>query len=422
MSGDDTGEDSPDETALEDPDEDALVERVDGAEEALAAAKTESDLDDVEARLADVEARLDDATLPVPDDDEDDQAPADRIESRLSELRDRLEAERGPYLRAVTEALEDREETITDAEWTEAGQQEVVQAVEAFLASLGEIDGVTAGTDVTVDDDGPAAIATAVNSVRTTLAERQLDPDDDAETIEALLDASETLAEGLETAEVWDDLTIREQLDAEGFYDVLDAKNRKDFPPEWNAVKLYEKAGEIEPILTVLERFESDFMEDNALDALEHVAPVEAFDAVHQLAQRRNKQAVRILGRIGDERACDTLEDFLGGGDTKLELETLQALGMIGDEESTQAVANRLVADSAEVRSVAARALGLIGDTRAIEPLADVLADDEADEVRASAAWALVAIGTQRALDEAAQYADDRSYLVQAEAEKAVST
>jgi hypothetical protein len=419
MSGDDTGEDPPDDATT---DEDALVEQIDDAEEALAAAETESDLDDVEASLDAIESALADADLPVPDDDEDDEAPADRIESRLSELRDQLEAERGPYLTDVTEALEGTEETIADSEWTEAGQQDVVQAVEAFLGSLDETDSVTAGADVTVEDDGSAAAAAAVNSVRTALAERQLDPDDDAGTIEALLDASETLADDLEAAEVWDDLTIREQLDAEGFYDVLDAENRKDFPPEWNAVKLYEKAGEIEPILTVMERFDSDFMQDNALDALEHVAPVEAFDAVHQLAQRRNKQAVRILGRIGDERACDTLEDFLGGGDTKLELETLRALGMIGNEESTQAVADRLVADSSEVRSVAARALGLIGDTRAIEPLADVLADDDADEVRASAAWALVAIGTGRALDEAAQYADDRSYLVQTEAKKAVGT
>jgi len=410
MSGDDTGED---------PDEDALVERIDDARDELAAAETERDLDDVEASLDAIESALADADLPVPDDDEDDEAPADRIESQLSELRDEIEAQRGPYLADVTEILEDTEGTITDSEWTEAGQQEVAQAVEALLASLDETDGVTAGADVTVDDD-PAEVAAAVNDIRTALEGRQLDPDDDAGTIEALFDASETLADDLEAAEAWDDLTIREQLDAEGFYDVLDAESRKDFPPEWNAVKIYEKAGEVEPILTVLEQFESDFMEANALDALEHIAPVEAFDAVHQRAQRRNKQAVRILGRIGDERARDTLEDFLGGGDMKLELETLRALGMIGSEESTQAVANRLVADDSEVRSVAARALGLIGDTHAIDPLADVLADDDADEVRASAAWALNAIGTQRALDEAAQYADDRSYLVQAEAEKAV--
>lgn len=421
-STEDDADDSPEVEADEsNPDEDALVDRLDDAEDDLEAAQTEADLDDVEAVLDAIESALEETDLPVPDeDDEDEESPADRIESRLTELRSDLEAQRGPYLADITDSLEATEGEITGAEWTEAGQQQVAEAVGSFLASLDEVEEVTLGEAVTVeDDDGPEEAATALADVRETLAGRDLHPDADGETIRVLLDASETLAGDVEDAEVWGDLTIREQLDAEGFYDVLDPESRKDFPPEWNAVKIYEKAGEIAPILTVLERFESDFMEENALDALEHIAPVEAFDAVHQRAQRRNKHAVRILGRIGDERACDTLEDFLGGGDVKLELVTLRALGMIGSEESTQAVADRLVADDPEIRSVTARALGLIGDTRAIDPLADVLAEDGADEVRASAAWALNAIGTERALEEAAQYADDRSYLVQSEAEKA---
>jgi HEAT repeat protein len=270
------------------------------------------------------------------------------------------------------------------------------------------------------DPEGDAeAAATALATAREELAATDLHPDDDAAVIEALVEAADALAAGLEAAEVWDDLTVREQLDEQGFYDVLNPENRKDFPPEWNAVKIYEKAGDVEPMLLALETFESDFMEENVLDALEHIAPVEAFDAVHERAQRRNKQCIRILGRIGDDRACETLVDFLGGGDVKLELVTLRALGAIGSEETTQAIANRLDADNPEIRSVAARALGMVGDTRAVEPLADVLADDDADEVRASAAWALNAIGTERAREEAAKYADDRSYIVQAEAEKA---
>jgi HEAT repeat protein len=71
------------------------------------------------------------------------------------------------------------------------------------------------------------------------------------------------------------------------------------------------------------------------------------------------------------------------------------------------------------VRSRAARSLGLIGDTRAVAPLADVLDDDESDTVRASAAWALVQIGTEDALEAAAEYADDRSYIVEQEASAA---
>ena len=45
--------------------------------------------------------------------------------------------------------------------------------------------------------------------------------------------------------------------------------------------------------------------------------------------------------------------------------------------------------------------------------------EDDSNSVRASAAWALNQIGTESALDAARDHADDRSYLVQTEAEKA---
>ena len=395
-------------------DADAMEARLDEAAEALEAAETEADLDGVAKQLDAVEAALEEADLPEPD-DEGEENPAERIDGRLSELRDDLEDARGPYLEDATSILEDAEGTLTDSEWTEDGEDAAVAAVGAFLETANE----TAGLELAAEGETPEEVAEDLAADRETVAGLDLDPDEDAETIEGLLEAAETLEADLEDAEVWSDLTVREQLDAEGFYDVLDPENRKDFPPEWNAVKLYEAAGEVEPILLALETFESDFMEENILDALEHIAPKEAFEAVHERAERRDHQAVRILGRIGDERACETLEDFLGGGDVKLELVTLRALGAIGNTESTQAVADRLVADSADVRSAAARALGQIGDTRAIDPLADVLADDDADEVRASAAWALNQVGTERALEVAADYTDDRSYIVQAEAEKA---
>ena len=395
-------------------DADAMEARLEEAAEALEAAETEADLDAVAEQLDAVETALEAADLPEPD-DEDEESPEDRIEGRLSELRDDLEGARGPYIEDVTAVLEDAAGTLTDAEWTEDGETAAVAAVGTLLETVNE----AADLDLAADGETPAEVVEDLATAGETVSGLRLDPDDDAETIEELLTAAETLEADLEAAEVWDDLTVREQLDAQGFYDVLDPKNRKDFPPEWNAVKLYEKAGDVEPILLALETFESDFMEENILDALEHIAPEAAFEPVHDRAQRRDRQAVRILGRIGDERACETLEDFLGGGDSKLERVTLRALGAIGSTDSTQAVANRLAADSADVRSAAARALGQIGDTRAIDPLADILAEDDADEVRASAAWALNQVGTERALEVAADYTDDRSYIVQAEAEKA---
>ncbi|MFB6303803.1 MAG: HEAT repeat domain-containing protein, partial [Haloferacaceae archaeon] len=141
----------------------------------------------------------------------------------------------------------------------------------------------------------------------------------------------------------------------------------------------------------------------------------EAYDEMVQRAGKREKPAVEVLGKIGDERAVDTLVEYVGA-DLALEKATLRALGEIGSEDATQAIANRLVADNPEIRTYAARALGRIGDARAVDPLSDVLDDDDDDNVRASAAWALRQIGTERALEAASEYTDDRSYVVQNEA------
>ncbi|QLH77701.1 HEAT repeat domain-containing protein [Halosimplex rubrum] len=397
---------------------DTLDQRLDDAEEALDGAETEADLDEVEEDLNEIEADLDAADLPEPDeDDEDAEDPAAELEDRITDLRDQLEDQRGPYAEDVVTTLEAAQSTITDTRWTEDGRPDVVAAVDSYLKTVeSEID-----TAISAESGDSEDLADAVDQVAQVIEGSALDPDEDEETIAALLEAAETLQDDLEAAEEWDDLTVRQQLDAEGFYDVLESENRKDFPAEWNAVKVYEELGEVEPIVKALETFDSDFMEENVLDTLWRMGPEEAYDAVEQRAQKRNVRPVQILGKIGNADATETLHDFIDGdGDAALQKVTLRALGEIGSEESVQPVAQRLDADNYEIRSAAARSLGLLGDTRAIEPLADVLEDDEANEVRASAAWALNQIGTQRALDVVAEYADDRAYLVQSEAEKAV--
>jgi len=417
--GDADGADEPEsdgeETALS---ADTLDERLNQADEDLDAAETEADLDAIEADLDELEADIEAADLPEPDeDDEDADDPRAEFEDRLADLRDRLEDQRGPYAEDVTASVEETGSTIADTRWTEDGLPDVVDAVESFLGTVGD----ELGESFAAEGEAADALAAALDEVNEAIESADLDPDEDTETIEALLEAAEELADAVEAAEEWDDLTVRQQLDAQGFYDVLESENRKDFPPEWNAIKVYEKMGEPEPILLGLETFDSDFMEENILDTLIRMAPEEAFEAIHQRAQKRNKKPVQILGKIGDDRACETLHDFIDGdGDPALQKITLRALGEIGSEESTQPVADRLAADNYEVRSAAARALGLLGDTRAIEPLADILEDDEADEVRASAAWALNQIGTERALEVLTEYTDDRAYIVQAEAGKAV--
>ena len=426
--GDDT-EDSEDAADVEPADPTVFDDRLDEAESVVEAAETEADLDEADELLDDIESDLDDATFEIEledeeaddeeaDDDEEEENPRDEFEDRLSDFRDGVEDQRGPYVEEVTDLLESAESTVTTSEWAEEGEVELKEAVETYVDTASE---VLEGS-YTVDADDPEGVADGLSVVREDVAESGFHPDTDEQEIQALLDAAEQLERDLDDATLFTDLEVREQLTREGFYDVLDPETRKDYPPEWSAIKLYEKRGEVEPILSALDKLDSDFMQENILDALEHIAPEEAFDAVQPLAQRRDKQAVRLLGRIGDERACTTLENFLGGGDVSLETTTLRALGMIGSEDSTEPVAERLAADSPEVRSTAARALGLIGDTRAVDPLAERLADDDADEVRASAAWALNQIGTERALAAAAKYADDRSYLVQVEAEKAVTS
>ncbi|WP_324662732.1 HEAT repeat domain-containing protein [Haloarcula sediminis] len=393
-----------------------LQDRLDEAEAELEAAETEAALDGVEERLDSVESDLE--ALPEPDeDDEEAEDPAEAIESRLSDLRDDLEAQRGPYAEDVVGVLEDARTTLTDSEWTDDGEEDALAAVETFLAEVADY----LDRDVDVGDDLSVA-ADAVGSVAGAVSEAGLDADADEDTIADLLSAAETLESDLESAEVWSDLTVQEQLDAKGFYDILTNENRKDFPPEWNAAKLHAKAGNLDLVLYAFDKLGSDFMEEYFLDIFYHLGSdaEPAFEKMHELAQKRNKGPIKVLGKIGDDRACETLHEFIeGDGDPALQKVTLRALGAIGSPESVQPVANRLAADSDEVRSVAARTLGLLGDTRAVEPLADILETDDSDEVRASAAWALRQIGTENALAEAAKYTDDRAYLVQSEAEKA---
>jgi HEAT repeat protein len=399
----------------------AVGDRLDSVEDALEDAETEADLDAIDADLDAIEEAVE---ALEPDDEDEENEEAAELRDRLDSLREDVESQRGPYAEDVTETIDAAADTVETTEWTEDGELEVIPAVEEFLDSAGS----QLVETFEPDSDEMADLAAELRTVSEIVDDTNLDADDDAETIETLLEAAEGLEADLDDAEEWDDLLVREQLDAQGFYDPLDPENRKDFPAEWNAVKLHEKAYKdgdeeaVEMILLGLETFESDFMEENVLDSLERIAPPEATEDLLAMAEKRNKQAIRILGRIGAEDALDTIEEYVEGGDVALRKVTLRAIGAIGAERSTQVVADQLVDDDAEVRSTAARALGLLGDTRAIDPLADVLAEDDADEVRASAAWALNRIGTERAREAAADYADDRAYLVQVEAEKAAES
>ena len=394
--------------------EESLEDQLDAAEEELDAAETEADLDEVEADLDQIEEYIEIADLPEPD-DEDEEGPRERFEERLSGLRSDLEEQRGPYAEDVVEQVSDAGTTVEESEWTENGREELVVVVEDFVADVEEILDVNLGVTVTPEVEDLAA---AIEESAVTIGEADLDPDDDAETVAALVEAADGLQAGVEDAEEWSDLTTREQLQAEGYFDVLE--HRKDFPPEWHALKVWEKRDRVDMVLLALDKLQSNFMEEHCLEALTRMAHSDSLDAMKERAQRRDEDAIRIIGKIGDEDGLDAVLDYVDS-DPGLAKPALKAVGEIGSEEATQDVANRLVADDPSVRSQAARSLGLIGDTRAIDPLTDVLENDEADEVRASAAWALNQIGTERAFDAVRPYADDRAYLVQTEAEKAAT-
>ena len=415
-----------------------LRERLDAVEETLEAAETEGDLDEVEADLEAIEGDLEDVDLPEEDgegeegedDDEDDgPSPVEEFEDRIGDLRERIEDARGPYGEDVVDAVSGARSTLTGTRWTEAGISEVEATVSAFLETVGEtldtaveIEG-DAASDADEGSDG--ALAAALQSVEETVEDAELDADNDADTIASLLDAVDELEGGLDDAEEWSDLETRDQLAAEGYYDVLG--HYKDFPVEWSALKEHEQRGNVDMVLLALNSLQSDYMEEHCLEALERMGRIaatdEAIEEMLGLANRRNHDAIRILGKMRAEEAVDTLVDYVEpDNDVKLQKVTLKALGEIGSREAVQPIANHLAAGEADVRPVAARALGLIGDTRAIQPLSETLETDDDDTTRAAAAWALRQIGTREALEIAAEYDDERSFLLQTEAEKAQAT
>jgi hypothetical protein len=318
----------------------------------------------------------------------------------------------------VVDEIESAVSTIEDTRWTEQGADEIADAVAGFADSVGEM----LDEDFTPQGHDEASLVAALESVATTVEAAGLDPDEDAEDIAALLDATDALSTGLEDAQEWDDLETNEQLMAEGFYDVLG--HFKDFPPEWSALKEWEQRSRPDMVLLALNSLQSDFMERHCLETFQRMGQAaktdEVVDKMLQRAGKRDKPAIRILGKMAAEEAVETLVEYVDADkDPQLQKVTFKALGEIGDETATQPIADKLVSDNPIIRSQAARALGLLGDTRAVDPLADLLADDGEDTVRASAAWALRQIGTETALAAAAEYTGDRAYNVQVEAESA---
>ena len=434
-------------TLPDDATEESLNEYLDEIAERLEAAETEADLDDVEALLDDAETGIEEADLPEPDeDDEDADDPRGDLEDRVAELRDGVADARGPYGEDVVDAVEAASGTVADTEWTEAGHDDAAAAVASFVGeaadavddaapdAIGEADeDPEALLDEAADGEEPAAaepipvdqLTAALDAVAAAVAEAGFDADEDADAIAALLAATDDLEAALDDAEEWDDLETHEQLRAQGYYDVLG--HYKDFPVEWAALKEHEAQGNVDMILLALDSLQSDFMERHCLEAFERMGKRGKSDAsVEEIlgrAEKRDQPAIRILGKMAAEEATDTLVEYVPeDSNPQLQKVVFKALGEIGASEAVQPLANQLDPDGDTdelVRPHAARALGLIGDTRAVDPLADALEAHPSDDVRAAAGWALRQIGTREALEAVAEYADERSFVVSTEGEKA---
>ena len=398
----------------------AFDDRLDDIAAALEGAETEADLDKIEADLETIETDLEEAELPAPpepDDEEDEEPPdpRDELEDRLDDLRDRLEDQRGPYADDVVNDISSVTTTIRTTEWAEEGHTELEAVIVTFLGEVEDI------LDVSIDpasESTPDARAESLERAADAVEAAGLHPDDATPTIEALIDATSALEDGVDDATAFGDLPVREQLNRRGFFEILG--HYKDFPPEWSALKAHEQERNVEMILLAFDLLDSNFMEEHCVAALRRLGDPAALDPMMALAKRRDKDAISVLGKIGDSEPVEMLLDYVDTPkDPHLQQVSLKALGEIGDPDATEAIAQQLDADDDRVRSMAARALGMIGDTRAIEPLADILASDVPEPVRGSAAWALIEIGTADALDVLSEYREDSSYLVEAEVRKA---
>ncbi|ERH11416.1 MAG: hypothetical protein J07HB67_00423, partial [halophilic archaeon J07HB67] len=265
-------------------------ERLETVADSVADAETEADLDDAETDLDTIADKLDAATLQA-DDEED---PAAALEDHLETVRDDLTAARGPYAADVTETVESVGSTLRDTRWTVDGEAALAGAQTTFVETVAD----TLDTEIdAATDGGGESLADGLDAVTAAVGDAGLDPDDDAETIQTLLTAAETFADACEAAEEWDDLEVREQLEAEGFYDVLG--HYKDFPPELAAVKAWADRGNVEMVLLALDKLGSEFMEDHCLDALTRMNDDDAFEAMESRAQRRDQAAIEALGEDG---------------------------------------------------------------------------------------------------------------------------
>jgi HEAT repeat protein len=158
----------------------------------------------------------------------------------------------------------------------------------------------------------------------------------------------------------------------------------------------------------VIERLGQPWAVDTLLAALARL------DAEGERRSAPRIGIARALGVAGDRRAEPALVHLLGKGSIEERISAARALGSVGGEAARPALELALADPEWALRAQAAKALGKIASARSVAALEAVL-DDPAWWVRANAATTLRALGPQgraaleRALEHDDAYARDRA-------------
>jgi HEAT repeat protein len=125
------------------------------------------------------------------------------------------------------------------------------------------------------------------------------------------------------------------------------------------------------------------------------------------------RNAVAILGRIGDQSAFLPVVSQLDHAHVRVRLEAVRALGLIGGRAAVGPLIRCLRDPDAEIRSAAVKVLGSLQDDDAVPALCDIVnrkGKDSAEELafKREAIAALVATGTDAARQALGQLATRR--------------
>ena len=102
-------------------------------------------------------------------------------------------------------------------------------------------------------------------------------------------------------------------------------------------------------VLLALENLGMEYMQQYCFSALKRMGDVSAIDPMIVRASRRDKSAIEVLGKIGSEKAVDSIVSYVDNdSDPQLQLVTLRALGEIGSPIATQHIANKLTSEEIE--------------------------------------------------------------------------